>query len=635
MSLVGTDKSATSLGAAMAAAQQQSNQQQAQQAPLQSGRGQPTAGFSWRNMAGMVTSPMGRTPQSEILTRLSKAVDAVFKNNANAIYELSAIPVDYNQDLKLYMSVLIVTARALQNRDAGVAYHVLMLEGSVEPFQPKFENIGGENVEILKLASDANDDRTMSVVVEHLRRAYPGVRLHSADACVVPRDFNLDDEQAIYQLAANASFAVTHELEVQRPDFQDINLANASKDDSLVVRVAFPKTQQQNQVGLPVRNDISIDLTAVPSNQAQGSLERQAVVARAGGFIDLVWDPVPQPQGFYFNPQQPQATQHYAARLVLTSMESIFASTLPAQLIALVNAMALRENNTWTQTFRPAPFSNDQFDLHDIGAVNLECGVVPGAEGVNQRIDTKADSFKADSLAKLLALTIKPGLIISMDVEDTGPSSWYNGVFSVASGVGNPSSVANANEAIINAAIYLTNGHFSKYFGANGAVCYNEGNLVHLGYYINSQGQKCDLRDYDYLAVLNRTAQTDPGVIRLWSDSFNRTDVPLARRLSDRKKILNGLTGNSAVFTGFARRITFDVKFLEALVKGCLDCGMDVRTVTPYVDQGSYERAGAGFVQNSLLSPASSGLFNRNLGGSYGGNQGYQYARQGGMSSRW
>lgn len=628
MSLVGKENN-TSLGQAMAAAQQ--SQQQAH-APQQA---RPTQGFSWRNMAGMVATPMGRTPQSEILTRLHKAVDAVYKANTNPLYELTTIPVDYNQDLKLYMSILIVAARNLQNRDAGVAYHVLMLEGSVEPFQPKFENINGENVEILKLASDANDDRTMSVVIEHLRRTFPGTNLYSADACVVPRDFNLEDAQAVYQLAANASFAVTHELEMMRPDFQDINLANASKDDSLVVRVAFPKTQINNAVNLPVRTDISIDLTAMPANQTQGSLERQAVVARAGGFIDLVWDPVPQPQGYYFNPQQSQATQHYAARLVLTSMESIFVSTLPAQLIALVQAMALRENNTWTQTFRPAPFSSDQFDLHDIGAVNIECGVVPGANGIHEHIITKSDSFKADSLAKLLALTIKPGLIISMDVEDTGPSSWYNGGFSVASGTGRPESVANANEAIINAANFLTNGNFSKYFGANGRVCYNEDNLIHLGYFIDSQGQKRDLREYDYLAVLNRTAQTDPGIIRLWSDSFNRVDVPLARRLSDRKKILNGLTGNSAVFTGFARRVTFDVKFLEALVKGCQDCGMDVRTITPYVDQGSYERAGASFVQQSLLSPTSSGLFNRASGSGFGGQQGYQYGRQGGMSARW
>lgn len=599
---------------AMSAARSNASQQQQRTAGQPSSANPERNTFSWRRLGSLIPAPMGRTPQSEVLTRLQKSIEEVYKNNTNPTYELTVLPIDYNQDLSLALSVLVIAARDVTNPKIGLAYHTLLLEGSVDPFPPRFEQIGGQNVEILRTASDANDDKLQSIVREYLRRQFPQVNpaaIYYADAEVVPRGFELEDDLAVFQLAANCAYAVTHDIEQRRDTFQDVNLADASREDSLVVRIAVPRTQVTNAVNMPVRQDVSIDLTAVAANQPQQqqSLERQAVVARAGGFVDLVWDPEMPSQNPYavYNQPQQQNFHRYAARLVLTTLESVAASTIPAQLIALVTAMAFGENNQWVEAFRPQPFQAEGVDLHDIGAIGIELNFDNNANGIGSRIDTKSESFKRDSLGKLVAATIKPGLVYSLDVDECGPSTWYNGVFAAEA---NGSS--SANQAIIRAATYLTNGAFSRHF-LGGRICTDEFNVVHTGYYTDRHGNKRDIREIDYLAVLNLVGEKDPEVLRDWSDSFNRVDFPLAQRLAGRKRILQALIPD-VVFTGFARRVTFDSNFLKALAAACLECNLDIRSSTPYTDLGSYERAGAAFVNNAIMAPAASGLFNRAYG---------------------
>lgn len=639
MSLKGTENN-TNMAQAMAAAREQ-------QAPVgqQSGFASPAQqqtqgrGFHWRAMGAMMSTPMGRNPQSEILTRLQKALEECYKNANSTAYELGVVPVDFSQDPDLAMSVLLVTARSQQARDLGIAYHVLLLEGSSEPLPSQFENIMGENVEIPRMASDASNARTAGAVIKALNRLYPNARFVNADACVVPRDFNMEDPQRVFQLAANAAFAVTHELEQRTTGFVDVNLAEASRDDTLQSRVEFPKTQLVNVVGQPVRADFSVNMTAVPANQsrAQAAVDRAVVLARATGYVDLVWAPsqVQQQPQYYGQPINQQPNYLYTPRLVLTSMEAVAASTLPAQLFALVNAMSIRENSVWTQSFRPQPFQDagtQKMDMHDICAIGLETpGSVDPATGMQVRFNVGAEGLKTDTLNKLLGMAVRPTMALSLDIEESGPSTWYNGAFAVAGGAGDPATVAAANEYIIRAANYLTNGAFGKHFQQNGRICFDEGNRIQLGYYTDASGQKCDIRDLDYLGVLNCTGHTDPMIIRRWSETFNNANINLFKRLQERRKLIQAILPN-VVFTGYARRVTFDAGFLNALAQACLECGLDVKSITPYVDQGGQERTGAEFLQSSLLTPANTGLFNRSFGNYQGNNQGMQFAQQNGFT---
>jgi hypothetical protein len=307
-------------------------------------------------------------------------------------------------------------------------------------------------------------------------------------------------------------------------------------------------------------------------------------------------------------------------------------------LLTIVTALTLRENNAWVEAFRPSSIAPEGPDWKDIGAVGIEANFERNPSGFGVRIDTKSDSFQrgqnmqGDYLVRLVASTFQPKLLISLDVPEVGSQTWYNSIFAVAGELNNTHSVT-ATEVILKEANELTHGRFSKYFPAGGRVTVDENNRIHTGFYVARNGEIKDLRDIDYLAVLNIVGDRDPELAREWSDSFALTNVPLEVRLAKRKTIITGILGQNHVhFKGFARRVTFEQDFVNALVLACKEVGLAVRTIAPYSDLQTYERAVNPYAMGAALDASgySSGIFNRG----YPGQQpGFTGARTG--FSRW
>lgn len=577
--------------------------------------------FSFRNLRSIVNAPMGRTPAGEVISKLQKALELTYVNIGKD-FEVTVLPMDYNQNPVLSISALVVCVRSRTNPDLGVGYHTLILEGSIEPLQARIEQVNGQQVRVQRVAGDANNARMIDAVANEVSRAFPTSRIYNADSCVVPADFDLTSEDLVYALASNAALAASMELERARPDFLDMNLVNASRDETLTVRPIFMRETLSNEVGQPLRSDFAVDLTAAANNQAgQDQIERTTLVARINGFADLIWDPV-APQGPVAYGQQaygqaqpgPVPTQLYQTRLVLTRMEAAQALTMGTELLTLVTALSLGENNVFVQTFRPTSYGSNA-DINDFGAVGLEASFTKGPDGRNMRIDTKSDSFNGQ-LPQLAAAVLRPGIVLSLDVEECGPSTWYNGAFAAAA-----SGHQGANDMILNACNELTNGAFAKYFSSsNGRVAIDENNRIHLGYYIDEQGVKRDIREIGYLQVLNILGEKDEKIMRDWSDTFQKPEYDLRLRLEAREKIITGIFPSAKV-TGFARRVTFENAFTSALAAGCADCGLDIRQILPYQDAGSYARATARFTNETLIT-GSAGIFNRSAGQYQGGSIG-------------
>lgn len=608
----------TSMGGALADAQAaQQHQGYAAQQPQ-------SAGFSWRSPGSLMRAPMGRTQASEVLTKTAKALNALFDEAVNGAFEVKTLPIAAENTENLSVSVLVVCVRQRDQLENGVAYHTLILEGSAEPIAPRFEMINGRNTEITKVAGDAFDAIMERAVLQVVQDAYPGANLFNVEACVVPRGFDLADTQSLYALASNAVFAAATELESKTPGFQDLNLAAAKGDANLQVRTSYGNPQIRDAVGAPVRADIDVSFSATPLNQGQANVQhgvdRVQQLASVGGYLDLVWNPqqaVPGPYQAYQS-NTPPSFQRYVARFVMTNLESTKILTIPAQLLALVTALTLDENNAWTHAFRPQQFVGDSIDMNDIGAVGIEVNFDNDPSGFGRREDTKSDGFKPENLHRLVEAVIQKGLLFSLDVPECSPQTWYNSVFAHAARGNN-----DAVKAIVDAANTLTNGNFSKYYDGS-QIATDENNRIHLGYYTDRNGVKQDIRNIHYLAVMNMVGEKDPTIIRAWSDTFSNVFQPLETRLADRKKIITGLVSD-AVFTGFATRVTFNKNFLEALARGCVDAGLQMRAISPYADNGSYERAGNQFVNNNLMSGGATGVFSR---GGFGGGQASGFQRQ-------
>jgi hypothetical protein len=576
---------------------------------------------------GLFAAPISRGVGSEFYSKLKTNLTEVYKQ-AHEDTEIALIDLDNINEPALAFSAIIVAIRFKRQANLGVAYHVLLLEATGDKLLPRQETINGQPVESLLVTSDALDDVLMTKAHEKVRRAFPTGPWFNVDGVVVPASFNPDDKYAVHHLALNAGLACSTELSIREPGFADLNLANMANDSSLNVNIGFNRTQIADAVGTPMRSDILINFASKKQGSQNkftsvNSGDKEVKVSEVSGYLDLVWNPVAT--GGVYNPyvQQLQTqTQKYAARLVITNLASNYSYTPASVLLAMTTALSLRDDNNWIQQFRPTPSKGNEIDMTDIGALNIESNLMNEPNGFGTRIDTKADSFKLEDLGQLVAALIQPGLIISLDCPEAGAQSWHLSVFAAAS---NGSSAAY--RVIYDAANQLTNGAFAKHFPQGSSMFVDQNNRVHLGTWTDRNGNKRDIRDIDHIAVCNLTGERNPQVIRDWSDTFLRTQFPLVQRLAARKRMISGLTNETAVFTGFAQRITFSAAFMDALSKGIRETGMAVRINTPLSGSDfNNQRGVAGFAGAALLAPGQTFMQAAGYGGyanQYAPNAGY------------
>jgi hypothetical protein len=559
--------------------------------------------------------PIGRRPGSEILSTLTEKLTETYKSAQDVKFEL--VQVDNNNDTVLAFSVLVVVAFRKGNMNLA-SYHSLLLEATGDKPQPLMENFNnGEMIERLRVTGDAYDSVMVETILRKLNTAFPKVRMLNADAEVVPATFDYNNKVALHTLAVNAAMACFSELQSKDPNFKDLNMAHFQRDSSLVVSPRFERSVQEGVDSLPRRQDVKItfssQLNRQNSNTSLNSGERATKLADLSGFVDLIWAPtqLQNPYGAMMPvmPGMPQIPQHkYVANLVVTSLVTEQFSTLAGMLLALTSLRSVSEANNWYGAFRSNGLRQN---MHDIGYLNLEANVENNPNGIGKPFDTSLDSFSAMDLYKFLSSVIRPGIVVSMDVPECGPESWYLSVFSQAASLDprQTDRTQAARMAIYNAANELTNGRFSQHFTAGKEMFVNMGNRVHMGWYEDSQNQRRDLRDIDYVAVAALTK--DPEQIKRWSDSYNATSVPLIKRLDVRQRLIRAVVPN-ANFTGFANRVTFSNEFLSALVVSCAEVGVAPRLDSNGLGITPQDRGVASFVDGAVVAPNAGQFFSFN-----------------------
>ena len=576
-------------------------------------------------------APISRGVGSEFYSKLKTKLIEVFKQS-NENVEIALLDLDNINEPALAFSSIIVALRYKNMPEVGIAYHLLILEPTGEKIAPFYDNANGTQIEILRTTSDALDDILQTKALDRVRKAFPKGPWYMVDACVVPTGFNPEDQFAVHRLALNAGLAAGTEIELHSANFRELNLGSVQADNKMNITIGFQRQQIEDAVANPMRSDVLIQF----SSKKQGSNarvtsvntgDREVKISEISSFLDLVWNPV-NPMGMvnpYVQQMQPM-TQKYSPRLVITNLASNYSYTPGSVLLALATSLSLRDDNNWIQAFRPMPSSGHEIDMADIGALNIEANLSNEQSGFGTRIDTKSDSFRLEDLGQMVAALIQPGLIVSMDCPESGPQSWYLSVFAAAANTGSSA----AYNVIYDAADSLTNGSFGRNFTRGTPIFTDLNNRIHLGTWSDRNGNKRDIRDIDHLAVCNLVGERNPQLIRAWSDTFLRQEYPLAMRLAERKKMISGLTNETAQFTGFAQRVTFTSAFMEALARGIREAGMSVSVNTPLSGKDfSNQRGVATFAGSALLVPgqtfmtqggmmAYNGQFS-NQGGYYGG----------------
>ena len=600
---------------------------QANQSFEQPKGGNPMGATGPMALAMFHSRPVGRTGAGELVSKFTKALtDKIAALGYADQYEI--LTMDARQQLTHYSSVLFCLKKpTAQGLIVGV--HAMILEGSGARQNPRYENIGGQSVERLLVAGDSATQKFWQKIEVLVRSTFGGqVTVVNAGVEVVPEEASPDSDHFINQLyyyGSNATIGcLNNALQLERP-FTAKVVADAGVN--VTARIDFNPPAHATAAGLPIRSDLDIVLAANALGNDPQECEQTIEITSVSAYVDLVYVGAPQqqqPQQWGAPIQQPNQTQQYRPRLVMTSLASQLAGITPElQLTALSTAILAAENHAWTGVFAERYLTpgraerKTSVDLHDIGAVGYEIAFQPGQ--APQAIDTKSNSFDANARFQFLNSIFQPGLFYSMIVNETDELSWVNSAFLAAA-----NGVMEATADIIASADRLTGGVFSKKWDASQQIAI-DGGRVHCGYYVDENGDRKDIRDIDYLAILNLMGAKNPTAIVDWSQTFDAVNIQEEIRLEKRWKMLELVLGDSLRLTGYGRLLTFNPAFLTTLA--------DAIAATLKFNKGNLVRQFTGFqrgnaaLNNFAYIPTQSNLFtnttvNQNTGTRFGINMG-------------
>lgn len=600
------------------------NQQPASQAA-------PQAAPTQRSMLGgsIFGAPISRSIASEYLNKLTEGLVETYKS-ASTDFEMDVVPLDRQNEQALFYS-LVVVAATMKSNPKVTAAHILLIESSGDAPRPIQATMMDQQIDIMRVASDAFDDRLYKIVYDHLDRKYGGRKIVFVDGCVVPSEFDVNDKTKIHMLALNAGTSCGTELLQHQSGFVDLNIASDIRGLQTEVEISFDRRQLMDSVGQPMRSDLVVTFANRKPNQTNdrqslNSGDRDMRMSQISAFIDLLYTPQ-QNTGNIWAMTQANAQQKFTPNLIVTSLQSEVGYTPAMMLMSLVTAATVNNNAYWVQSLRPtATRTNDkEIDMTDLGAINIE-GNFNGAPGTKfgEYIDVKSQNTRPEEISTLIGGLIHQGLVLSIDVPDCSAQTWYLSLFKDAY-LNRGSAVAT----LYNAANQLTNGEFAKNFSQGSPMFENmtnpEGNRVHLGYWTDSQGNVRDIRDFDYLAIANLLGRANPQYIADWTDTFLATNYPVQWRLNARKKFIDDVSGFTARYKGFATRVTFSGQFMAALIKSCSDAGLiPVVKVPAFGMDFARQRGVAGFAQGAMMPTGvnfgTTGGFSNFQGRSYGPN---------------
>lgn len=514
--------------------------------------------------------------------------------------------------------------------DAAVAVSTILLKGSGESLAPRQNNIHGTQVEIERVPGDIQSDKLWTIIVDVCAGHFQtGVSLHEAGLVVIPSELSHEDEPRLHNVVfdvTNSNIGLLDRTLGGIEEKYTVGLWDP-QNETVSARLDFMSSSSETGTGEIVRSDVQIGMKAT-SNQGgneEGWGQQQLMIAEVTGYMDLIYTAPPQAQNAFGQPtggqvaagpwgQQQVATQCYIPRFVMTGvthgMDNV---SLELQLQGIANVAILDEDHNWARAFLPN-FTSKGLDIHDIGAVKYECPALADVD-----VDTKAADFTPAMLLQLLGVAVHPNLVYSMDIAEAGPMSWVQHIF-IDAASGNPRAI----DAIFEAADTLTKGNFSNLYKGQ-PLFSGDINRVHNGYYIDADGNKKDLREIDYLAMLNLQGQGDMQAVTDYVDTFTATNIPEDLRLQRRLNILRGQLGEQNVHvTGYSRRIDWCAEAILALAKACAAAGAVVRPEGVYTDMSTGTRPTTNYQRYASQGGQSSGMFNQQ--NQFGNRQGYQNA---------
>ena len=573
-----------------------------------------------------------RAPTSQAMRSIVEAIDIIAEGEPNQPVAFSYIALDGDKE-GLLISALVVTA-ALKTPGTGqkyVAHHTLILAATAKGVT-SVEQQFGQNLkyERVVVPADAFDAKMRGRVVEAVKQAFPGHLLIDADASVVPVTLDLKSPEAVRNIASNASSAAS------------AMLSSVVANDGWVIDAQTLENTYQNEIkashdhfadltGLPVRGDVVLEMSEllgknVNQNNNNGEFQynnaqSKKLITQMLGYIDITSTP---PQGgvmFGHNGyNQADQLKIYTPRLVITNVDSPeVACELPVILQGLATTQALINDNRWVSALiqqhkNGATYTENGMNLRDLSVIGLEAPAMPSPLGYPQaeapkpaRLPLNSANVNDGILASTIMTYFNNDLLVSLDVQECGPSSWITAPFAAAAR-GDQQAIRDLFEA----SDLLTNGQFTPIYkalcgGVMKPPMFNDNMYVNLGFYESTRGRR-DIRDVDYLTVLNGTGDQELDTINDWANLQANAEVDPMFRLSTTRDIQQALF-ESMVITGRAVRVTVNPLFIHALADAVAAAGLVYDTKIGMAAPQGTSRMIAPYMRNLPTGLGNAGAF--------------------------
>lgn len=458
--------------------------------------------------------------------------------------------------------------------DKFVAVYPWLVEDAIEPLQDKVYNFPNQpSINIPQLTEELVTSAT--AVPEAIRRyveyAFNGKQVVVIDGLVLPSILEAHNTAQLERVLSRAIDALEYARDILKSEVPRFTILRRAADEQLVIRQDFnAQGIFATATGLPVRSDINIKMLVNKSTNKASSLGENVSapfsIARMHMELMYIGDKQPMGQPMYNHYGQPILPPLFQPYAIINSLDNqFFGATLESQLLAISTAASVIPNQAWVNAYKPN-YALPEFgtDPRDIGAITLDVNFPGEPLGYT---NTKEQGF---NLHQFIQRYLNPNPIFQMDIAEFGDLTYLQRVWLEASGVTGDVELTNrANAIIVDAANYLTDGIFSRYWTTNKPVVVNQVGRIELGHFTNEKGERHDLHEIDYLYLANR-ANVESA--RDYMNSLDPNFAPEIVRFDMRRRIYE-VWAPGYELTGFAQRLTLDSDFVIALDRALKEAG--------------------------------------------------------------
>lgn len=462
------------------------------------------------------------------------------------------IPVDKSV---AQMSVSVIAVVQVVGRSAAVFNYVV--EATAGQIQPEeFKQPGRPDIQLPRAPGALyNFSETLWARVKaSVEKVVDGVdEILDAGGAQLHKELDPSDAARIQQTLNRALNATDSMLSKAEP----MNLA-ALQGLAMDVKAEFPRSNVEDSQGLPVYAAFKVDINGRDTSATNYDPVSVSAtqISTLTGYVDLQYSgptSIPGPNGALI-----QSTQMFVPKLVMTSTTTQHPRIFPElQLLAMACSAALVNRNSWMAALEPA-FNDD--GLHSLAGMGLELGAV---------VDPTDANFK---LFDFLNSTVHLGsLNYYIHVADADDLTWLMAMFRDSTQAGELGT--QAYNHIIQVANNLTNQVFGQIF-QGGAIVEREDDKVIMGYWMDRQGNRRDLREINQIAFANLVGAADAAKAFEFNDTFNPEKGDLPIRLANRLALLREVLQGNLEFKGYAAPYRVNPAFIEALYTAVQQVGI-------------------------------------------------------------